>query len=145
MDRTEAPSGQPGALVGRLVAPRGRESVLELPLLEDGDTGSYGLITSIVAAAWKSAATTSSFEGVDEDRRRTAGRRKSILDRKRKTSADEPWGTILGAPSTAPSPLPYLLPPDGGKNQSGRGEAIPPEGGTLARPRCWSHAQVGRT
>ena len=38
-----------------------------------------GLITSIVAAAWKGAATTSSFEGVDEDRRRTAGRRKPDL------------------------------------------------------------------
>jgi hypothetical protein len=50
------------------MAPRVRESVLEPPPLEGGDTGGNGLITSIVAVAWKGAATTSSFGGVDEDR-----------------------------------------------------------------------------
>jgi len=68
------------------VVPRGRESVLEPPL-EGGDTSGNGLITSIVAATWKGVATSSSFGGVGKDRRRMAGRRKPILDRKRKTTA----------------------------------------------------------
>ena len=49
--RTKASSGQPGASGGRPVTPRVRESVLEPPPLEGGDTGGDGLITSIVAAA----------------------------------------------------------------------------------------------
>ena len=49
------------------MAPRGRESVLEPLLLEGGDTGGSGLITSIVAAVWKGAATTSSFGSVDDE------------------------------------------------------------------------------
>ena len=69
------------------MVPRGRESVLEPPPLEGGDTGGNGLITSIVAAAWKGTTTTWPFVGVDEDRRGMAGRRKPILDRKRKTTA----------------------------------------------------------
>ena len=69
------------------MVPRGRETVLELLLLEGGDIDGNGLITSIVAAAWKGATTTWSFVGVDEDRRGMAGRRKPILDRKKKNSS----------------------------------------------------------
>ena len=51
------------------------------------------------------AATTSSFGSVDDERRRTAGRRKPILERKKKSAAtNEPWGTISGAPRLLPPP-----------------------------------------
>jgi len=65
----EGPSGQSGASSGRPVAPRGCESVLEPPPQEGGNTDGNGLIMSIVAVAWKGAATTSSFGSVDDEAR----------------------------------------------------------------------------
>ena len=78
------------------MAPRGRESVLEPLSLEGGDTGGNGLITSIVAAAWKGAAITSSFGGVD-DEAATNGRAtqtRSLIGKK-ETQQQETWGYNL--------------------------------------------------
>ena len=57
------------------------------------------------------ATTTSSFGSVDDERRRTVGRCKPILDRKKRkpATANEPWIHSRGTPSGAPPP-PLSLP-----------------------------------
>jgi len=113
------------------------------------------LSTSGVAAAWRAQQQLRPREcRRDDDGAKTNGRAtqtQSLIGKRRKSAAaDEPWGTISGAPSTAPSPslisFPWLT--DSGKNQTGRGEAVLPglHGRAPARPRgCRARAQVGRT
>ena len=66
-------------------------------------------------------ATTTSSSGVSTNGRATQTR--SLIGKRRKlAAADKPWGTVSGAPSTAPSPLPYLLPPVNGQWEKSNGE-----------------------
>jgi len=114
------------------VAPRGRESVLEPLSLEGGDTGGNGLITSIVAAAWKGAAITSSFGGVDDEAATNGRATQTDLRSEKKNSSNRVDLRVQSRVHLAgcPPPYPHLFPPSVKKTEGerhSRGGEVRPE------------------